>query len=59
MKKKIKDLTTKDVEIVCNNYQWCDLCPLYQTPKCNEYDEKEVKQKMEQEIEVEDETKNS
>lgn len=54
MKKKVKDLTTKEAKIVCDKYNWCDYCPLFLTPKCIEYDDKELKQKLEQEIEVEE-----
>lgn len=54
MKKKIRDLTKKDAMFICNKYDYCYDCPLYQTPKCIEYDEKEVKQKLEREIEVEE-----
>lgn len=31
MKKKIKDLTQKDSDLICANQRCCEMCPLYGT----------------------------
>lgn len=37
-KKKIKDLTKEEIWMICDSYDWCEMCPLKDTFKCPNVD---------------------
>lgn len=46
MIKKVKELTQKECENICNHCDWCDDCPLFATHKCIEYSEEQYEREV-------------
>ena len=54
MKKKIKDLTLKEMAKICRERKWCDICPLSICSKTLKGSKAKNVRSLESEVEVDD-----